>query len=263
MVETAKKRAAKKAPKMGVGPGPIIVLVDPQMGENIGAAARAMLNFGLTGLRLVRPRDGWPNERAGAMAAGASPVIDAARVFDTVAEATADCTHVIATTARSREIFLPVHDPASAAAAIKPRIDGGEKCAYLFGGEASGLSTEDVSYAQSILTIPVNPGFSSLNLGQAVLLAAYEWAQVAESGEAFESRLAEATLATRQDMDGLNTHLNEELEKSGYFYPPEKTQGMQRNLRAMLARADLTKQEVHTFRGVIKALVRGRTSSKS
>ena len=258
MTRETNRKTARPGRTIGTGPGPIIVLVDPQMGENIGAAARAMLNFGVTGLRLVRPRDGWPNDRAGAMAAGASAVIDGARVFNTVQEAVADCTHVIAATARSRELLLPVYDPASAAAAILPRIQQGESCAYLFGGEASGLTTDDVALAQAIMTIPVNPNFASLNLGQAVLIAAYEYARAAGAGEGFSSRIETAEPATREDMEGVHTHLEQALAQAGFFFPAEKAPGMQRNLRAMFAKADFTKTQVHTFRGVIKALATRR-----
>ena len=242
----------------GLGPGPVIVLVDPQMGENIGAAARAMLNFGLTRLRLVRPRDGWPNPKAGAMAAGASSVVDHARVFDTVEEATADCHFTLATTARQRELYLPVFDPAAAAREMKPRVDEGETCAILFGGEKSGLATDDIALAHGILTIPVNPDFSSLNLGQAVLLAAWEWSKAAGKAEGFASKLERAVPAPQEDVDGLLGHLFAELEPAGYFFPPEKRAVMERNIRTAIKRASFTKAEAQLLRGIVKALAKGR-----
>ncbi|MCI5045857.1 MAG: RNA methyltransferase [Aquisalinus sp.] len=244
--------------KTGLGPGPLIVLVEPQMGENIGAAARAMLNFGLTGLRIVNPRDGWPNAAAGAMAAGASTVVDNARVFDTVEEAIADCTYVLATTARKRELHLPVYEPAEAAEALLPRVSGGETCAILFGGERSGLATEHVALCNGIFTIPVNPGFSSLNLGAAVLVAAYEWGQVQGEVSRFDSRLEAAVPADHSDVEGLVGHLFETLEPTGYFHPPEKRETLERNLRTVLTRVEFTQNEIHLLRGVLKALGRSQ-----
>ncbi|MEM9170219.1 MAG: RNA methyltransferase [Pseudomonadota bacterium] len=227
------------------------------MGENIGAAARAMLNFGVSALRLVAPRDGWPNPKAGAMAAGASFVVDNARVFETVAEATADCAYVLATTARSREILLPVLDPAEAADAMKPRIDEGARCAVLFGGERAGLANDDVMRADAIVTAPVNPAFASINLAQAVLLVAYEWAR-ADGRAIFDSPLDGAAPASKADFDGLVDHLEAELDRAGYFHPAEKKPVMTRNLRAALTRAQFRDGEVRTLRGVVKALARGR-----
>jgi tRNA/rRNA methyltransferase len=247
-----------KRDKEGLGPGPIIVLVEPQMGENIGAAARAMLNFGLTGLRLVAPRDGWPNAKAGAMAAGASTVVDHARVFDTVDEAIADCSYVLATTARQRELHLPVCEPAEAAAELHPRIAGGERCAILFGGERAGLSTEDIARCHGIFTIPVNPAFASLNLGQAVLVAAYEWAKVAGEAARFDSKMAQSTPASGADIAGMTEQLFVALDDKGYFYPPDKVTKLQQNLRTTLNRPGFTEGEVHLLRGVIKALSRDR-----
>jgi len=249
--------------KYGLGPGPVIVLVDPQMGENIGAAARAMLNFGLTGLRLVRPRDGWPNPKAGAMAAGASSVVDNARVFDSVEDATADCGYILATTARQRELYLPVHEPAEAMGEVKPRIDAGQTCAILFGGEKSGLNTNDISLCHGILTVPLNPDFSSLNLGQAVLLAAWEWSKVAGKGERFESRMDAVEVPTQADTDGLINHLFAELEPSGFFFPPEKREVMERNIRTTIKRAGFTRADTQLMRGIVKALARGRGAGRA
>jgi len=227
------------------------------MGENIGATARAMLNFGVSALRLVAPRDGWPNPKAGAMASGATIVIDNAEVFDTLDEAIADCHYILATTARSREILLPVYDPAGAALNLKPRIDRGEKCAVLFGAERSGLSNDEISKADGIISIPVNPAFASLNLGQAALLTAYEWA-VADERKGFDSALDQTTPATKEDYERFYVHMEEELEVARYYYPPEKKEVMQRNLRAAFSRSSFTEGEMRTLRGVIKALAKGR-----
>ena len=234
---------------------PLVILVRPQMGENIGAAARAMLNFGLTGMRLVAPRDGWPNAKAGAMAAGASEVIDGAKVFDTVEEAVADCTHVLATTARQRGLFIPVHEPEEGARVLKSYIDQGLRTAVLFGGEKSGLSTDDLSHADAILTVPLNPDFSSLNLAQAVLLVAYEWSRAAGTGERFGSPYDE-TPAPRAAVQGMLDHLFGALNEAGYFFPEDKRPTLERNLRTMLTNAKLTEAETRLFRGVVRQLSR-------
>ena len=234
---------------------PAFVLVEPQMGENIGAVARAMLNFGLSDLRLVRPRDGWPNPAAVAMASGAARVIDGARIFERTEDALADCAYVLATTARRREMLLPVLSPDEAAGEMKTRIDRGEKCAVLFGGERAGLSNDDVARSYGVISIPVNPAFASLNLAQAALLIAYEWAQ-ADGRETYRSELDDVASATHKDLDGLITHLFSELESASYFFPPEKRPSMERNLRVALTRAGFTESEVRSLRGVIKALAR-------
>ncbi|GJL91565.1 MAG: tRNA (cytidine/uridine-2'-O-)-methyltransferase TrmJ [Hyphococcus sp.] len=255
MVE--KGRIARRDGRSVLTPAPLFVLVEPQMGENIGAAARAMLNFGLSGLRLVSPRDGWPNERAGAMAAGASMVIDQTRVFGTTNEALADCNYVLATTARPREVLIPVLEPAEAAATLKARIDRGENCAVLFGGERSGLSNEDVMRADAIISIPVNPAFASLNLGQAALIVAYEWAR-ADGRKSLAAELYEAEPASKENFERLFGHLIAELDDAGYFLVPKKRPTVERNIKAALTRAGMTEAEVRTFRGVIKALVNPR-----
>ncbi|MBB4659601.1 RNA methyltransferase [Parvularcula dongshanensis] len=234
---------------------PLVILVRPQMGENIGASARAMLNFGLTGLRLVEPRDGWPNAKAGAMAAGASQVIDGARVFGSVEEAVSDCAYVLATTARQRGVFVPVHEPEDAAGRLVAHAQDGLRTAVLFGGEKSGLSTDDLAFADAILTVPVNPQFSSLNLAQAVLLVAYEWSRAAGSGERFESPY-DQTPAGRESTEGMITHLFNALEATGYFYPEAKRPTLERNLRTMLTHAKLTEAETRLFRGVVRQLAR-------
>ncbi len=238
------------------------------MGENIGAAARAMLNFGIAGLRLVAPRDGWPNPAAKAMAAGASIVIDHAQVFETLDQALADLSFVLATTARPREARLPVFTPALAVQKLREKMlrpgqEGAETCghssrvAVLFGGERAGLSAEHIKKSDGVISIPVNPDFASLNLAQAVLLMAYEWGQ-ASGLDAFESPLDREPAAPRLELDRMMTHLEEELEAAGFFYPPEKKPLMLRNLTTALTRAGLTHIEVQTMRGVIKALAKGR-----
>lgn len=234
-------------------PAPVVVLAEPQLGENIGAAARAMLNFGLSGLRLVKPRDGWPSSAATAMASGAAIVVDGAKVFESVQEAIADCQYVIAATARPREMMLPVLAPADAVSTLKARIDRGEKCAMLFGGERAGLSNEDVLRADAIVSIPVNPAFASLNLAQSVVILAYEWAR-ADGRERFASDLEAAPPATKEDFERLMAHLIGVLDDVNYFFPSGKRTVMVRNLRVALARANLTESEVRSLRGVIKAL---------
>ncbi len=237
------------------GAAPIFVLVAPQMGENIGAAARAMLNFGVTGMRVVAPRDGWPNPKAAAMASGAGAVIDGAQIFETLDAALADCAYVVATTARRRELALPVMAPAEAAAALHARVARNERCAVLFGGERSGLSTDDVARADAILSIPVNPAFASINLAQAVLVVAYEWSRASDTVEMpAGDPLADEQPASRQDVAYLYEHLEAALDRAGYFFPPEMRDTMTRNLRVALTRAGFTENEVRSLRGVVKAL---------
>ena len=232
---------------------PLIILVRPQMGENIGAAARAMLNFGLTAMRIVEPRDGWPNPKATAMSAGAGRILDGARVFSTVSEATADCTYVVATTARQRGLFLPVMDAEETAADLRGRLAAGERCAILFGGEKAGLETDDVAHANAILTLPVNPEFSSLNLAQAVLLTAYAWRRSGDASLPFGSNYEELP-AARQELDGMLEHLGSLLDKAGYFYPADKRTTKERNLRTLFTHARFTEAEIRLFRGMIRQL---------
>ena len=245
-------------------PAPIFVLVDPQMGENIGASARAMLNFGVTGLRLVRPRDGWPNPKASAMAAGAAAVIDGVAVFETVEDAVADCSFVAATTARRRELSLPVISPQETATMLAGRVHGGERCAVLFGGERSGLSSDDVAKANVIVSIPVNPAFASLNLAQATMIVAYEWSRASEIGfeETVENPMEEQHPASREDIARLYEHVEKELDARGYFFPPQMRATMARNLRVALSRGAFTQTEARTLRGVVKALARPISNEK-
>ena len=236
---------------------PAVILDRPQMAENIGAAARVMANFGLSDLRLVRPRDGWPQARAWATASGADWVLDGVRVFGRVEEAVADLRLLHAATARPRETALPVLTPRASATALAEAAEAGLATGVLFGSERAGLETEDVALAQAILTMPVDDRFPSLNLAQAVAVAAYEWrATTADAAPArFRSGAAPADGAA---LLGLYEQLEGELDAAGFFFPPEKRPSMVRNLRVALGRARLTDQEVRTFRGVVTALTRGR-----
>lgn len=234
-------------------PPPLIILVRPQLGENIGKAARAMLNFGLTELRLVAPRDGWPNPSAGPAASGADIVLQQARVFDTVAEATADCTHVYATTVRKRGVTKPVVTPEEAARAIHAEPG---RSAFLFGPERSGLETDDVAIARTIVTVPINPEFGSLNLAQAVILLAYEWSKDESLAQPPATDLDPP--ATQSELDGLIDQIDAMLVPVGYYYPPDRTPVVKRTLRSLLTKPGWNAQEVRTLRGVFSALERPR-----
>ena len=232
-------------------PPPVIVLVRPQLGENIGKAARAMLNFGLAEMRLVSPRDGWPNPSAGPAAAGADIVLDTARVFETTAEAVADCANIYATTVRKRGDQKPVVTPEAAAQEI---ITNPGRSAFLFGREASGLDSEDVTLARAILTVPINPEFGSLNLAQAVILCAYEWSKTqALVQPTLEDRLP---AAPQEELDGLVGHFEELLAPKGYFLPPSRAEATRRTLRNVLTRPGWNHLEVRTLRGVLASLAR-------
>lgn len=240
---------------------PAIVLVRPQLGENIGKAARAMLNFGLTELRLVTPRDGWPNPDAGPSASGADIVLDNARVFETTEEAVADLNHVFASTVRGRDITFPVVTPGEAAKQIHETTARGARSGILFGPERSGLENEDVVLADTILTVPVNPEFGSLNLAQAVILIAYEWHNQKDDTPAVQfpddSGPYEGP-ATKEELISFLEYLEEELESRSYFFPAIRKDAMTKTLRAIFQNADLTSQEVRALWGVIKGLVRPR-----
>jgi tRNA/rRNA methyltransferase len=228
---------------------PAIILVRPQLGENIGKAARAMLNFGLTEMRLVAPRDGWPNPAAGPAASGADVVLENARVYDSVADAVADCAHVYATTVRKRGVTKPVVGPDAAARAMRA---GPGRSAVLFGPERSGLETDDVALARTILTVPINPEFGSLNLAQAVILVAYEWSR----GEALAQppEVAIDPPAPQDELDGMIAQLDAMLEATGYFFPPDRVPATKRTLRTLLTKPGWSSQEVRTVRGVLSAL---------
>ena len=234
---------------------PAIILVEPQLGENIGYAARAMLNFGLSDLRLVAPRDGWPNPAAGPAASGADDVLDGAQVFETLEESIADLNHVYASTVRSRDIYKPVVTVTEASKAMHASAAKGERTGILFGRERSGLSNGDIALSNAILTVPVNPDFGSLNLAQAVILVAFEWSRTGVDLPAV-STLEEDAAATKADLTGLFEHLEEELEPRGYFRPPARKRAMVQALRNLLQGAGFTGQQVRTLRGVIKSLTR-------
>jgi tRNA/rRNA methyltransferase len=240
---------------------PIIVLVRPQLGENIGKAARAMLNFGLTEMRLVAPRDGWPNPSAGPAAAGADVVLERAQVFDTLAEAVADCAHVYATTVRKRGVTKPVLTPEEAAQAIQREVG---RSAIVFGPERSGLETEDVALARAIVTVPINPEFGSLNLAQAVILCAYEWSKHVpsdvEGSASLEQPTAEDLLppAPQDELEGLIGHLERLLEERDYFFPPSRATATRLTLRNLLTKPGWNHLEVRTLRGVLSQFERPR-----
>lgn len=236
---------------------PIVILNAPQLAENIGAVARVMANFGLSELRLVNPRDGWPQDRAWASASGADWPLNDARVFTSVAEAIADLKLVYATTARPRELQLPVLTPRRAAGDLWEATAQGLRTGLLFGGERAGLETADIALCQAVVTIPIDPKFRSLNLAQAVAINAYEWRLTVLDAPPPAFREGEPP-ADKEAMMGLFGHLERELEDSGFFHPPEKTPAMVQNLRAALSRAHFTDQEVRTLRGVVTALSRGR-----
>lgn len=242
---------------------PAICLVRPQMGENIGAVARAMLNFGLTSLRLVAPRDRWPNPKAVAVAVGADRVLEQARVEWRIEDAVADATLVLAATARPRGMEKPVWGPREAAEKLRAAIAAGERPMVLFGPEAAGLESDEVARAEVILTLPVNPGFASLNLANAVTVFAFAYAEARQGREApawFPS--GDGAPATHDELEKLFEHLEAELERGRFFHPPDKSPLMKRNLRALFLRARLTTQEAQTLRGVIKALTIGRGGRK-
>lgn len=229
---------------------PSIILVRPQMGENIGAAARAMANFGLRDLRLVAPRDGWPNPKASDTAGKAIDIIDDATTYEEVPNAIADCQFVLATTARTRAMNLPMMDVREAMADVRMRSARGEKCAVLFGPERTGLENEDMALVNAVVTIPVAPEYTSLNIGQAVVVTAYEWfmSQPAEGG-------AGEPAASRGELAGLLGQLEAALDDKNFWRVPEKKDVMWRNIRATLVRAGMTEQEIATWRGMIKSLI--------
>jgi tRNA/rRNA methyltransferase len=237
---------------------PAIILSEPQLGENIGACARAMANFGLSDLRIVKPRDGWPNPKADAMAAQALRVIETARVYPSVEAAVAELRLVFAATARDRSMAKPVLTPAEGATRLRQAAANHVTSAILFGNERAGLSNDEMALADCIITIPTAPDFSSLNLGQSVLLIGYEWFKSADSTPDERIDHGAAQPAAREELIRLFEHLEEELEKGGFLYPPGNRPGMVRNLRNILHRAQLTDQEVRTLRGVIVALTRGK-----
>ncbi len=240
---------------------PVFVLVRPQMGENIGAAARAMLNFGLGQMRLVAPRDGWPNSRAVATASGAGRVLEAASLHEKLPESIADCTHVMATTARRRELTKPVLTPEEAMKRARTMLAAGQRVAVLFGPERAGLENEDVARADTLISIPVNPEFPSLNLAQAVLLLAYEWGRGASDQPPEVLAMAKTDLASAIEIEKLADHYERRLDEAGLFFPPEKAAGMKLVLRNLWSRLPLTRADVQLLHGILRQMVRWKARS--
>jgi tRNA/rRNA methyltransferase len=234
--------------------GPVTILVEPQMGENIGAAARAMWNFGLRSLRIVNPRDGWPNPAAVAMASGAGGLLDEARVFASTAQAVADLHVVYATTARPREMAKTVMTPERAMAHARELVAAGKRVGILYGRERTGLENDDVVRANAIVTVPVNPAFASLNLAQCVLLMSYEWRRQHDETAPEVQAAGKSEPALSGDVDRMLDHLEAELEAAHFFFPEHKKPSMVANLRNLFRRAPLTDQDVRTLWGVIRAL---------
>jgi tRNA/rRNA methyltransferase len=238
--------------------GPVVILVEPQLGENIGMAARAMGNFALSRLRIVNPRDGWPNLSAQRAAAGADHILDKAKLFETVEEAVADCTLLFATTARAHDQAKPVVAPDQAAREITAEIDGGGTVGILFGRERYGLQNEEVARANRIITFPVNPGFASLNLAQAVLLMGYEWFKLSTEGALPFAMPERSEPASQHQMQAFFDNLVAELDKVEFLRPVEKRETMLVNLRNIFSRMEPTKQDMHTLHGVVMAIAEGR-----
>src|ERR1700739_1226257 len=238
--------------------GPVVILVEPQLGENIGMAARAMGNFGLTRLRIVNPRDGWPNVHARRAASGADHILDHVELFQTVEQAVADCTLLFATTARAHDQAKPVVAPQAAASEITAAIAGGATGGILFGRERYGLQNEEVALADRIVTFPVNPGFASLNLAQAVLLVGYEWFKLSTAGELPFAMPERSERASQHQMEAFFENLVRELDKVEFLRPAEKRETILVNLRNIFARMEPTKQDMHTLHGVVMAIAEGR-----
>lgn len=239
-------------------PAPIVVLVEPQLGENIGAAARAMANFGLARLRLVKPLRGWPNEKARVMASGADRILDAAALYDGLPEAIADCSFVLATTARGHDQAKPVLGADQAAAEMRDRVAAGETVALLFGRERTGLENHEVALADRIVTLPVNPAFASLNLAQAVAVVAYEWFKAASGGELPFAMPEKSPPVAKQQFDAFFADLERELDKVEFYRPEDKRPTMRINLRNIFTRMAPSQQDIRTLHGVVTALVHGR-----
>ncbi len=239
-------------------PAPIVVLVEPQLGENIGAVARAMANFGLSHLRIVKPLQGWPNERARVMAAGADRILDGTAIHDSLPDAIGDCTFVLAATARNHDQAKPVVGAAEAAAEMASRVAAGESVAIVFGRERNGLENHEVALADRIITLPVNPAFASLNLAQAVVIVAYEWFKRAGGGELPFAMPEKSPPAAKQQVDAFFAELERELERVEFFRPEEKRGTMTVNLRNIFQRMAPTQQDIRTLHGVITAIAQGR-----
>jgi tRNA/rRNA methyltransferase len=239
-------------------PPPVIILVRPQLGQNIGKAARAMLNFGLTEMRLVAPRDGWPNPDAGPAASGADVVLEQAIVFNTVAEAIADCSLVYASTVRRRDLIMPVVGPRDMASEIQ---SSGTRSAIMFGPERSGLESDDVALATKIVTVPINPEFGSLNLAQAVILLAYEWSRNLELSQPTAKEVEPP--APMSELNGLIAQFESALDDASYFFPPERTAATRATIRTIFTKPQWSSREINAVRGMIRALSDNRSSKKS
>ena len=233
---------------------PVFILVRPQMGENIGAAARAMLNFGLERMRVTGPRDGWPNPKAVAMASGAGRVLDQAVLYDDVAGAVADRDFVFATTSQRRELVKDVVTPERAMEMARAMAAEGKRVGVMFGPERAGLENEDIIWANATVSVPVNPDFPSLNLAQCVLLMGYEWQRQGSVVPPSVMELARTEFASREDVGRLAEHFEERLEAAGFFFPATKAEGMKANLRNMWGRLGLTRAEVQTFHGMLRQI---------
>ncbi|KIN72365.1 RNA methyltransferase [Sulfitobacter guttiformis] len=240
---------------------PSFVLVRPQMGENIGAAARAMLNFGLDHMRVVAPRDGWPNPAAVAMASGAGRVLDHALLSPDLPHALADCSFVFATTARDRDLTKPVYTPEAAMQLAAQKIANGQRVAVLFGPERAGLENDDIARSNAIISVPVNPEFASLNLAQCVLLMGYEWMRLHATQPAIVEELAGGEWAHNSEIEHLAKHYEERLEEAGFFYPEHKAASMKLNLRNLWSRLPLTRADVQILHGTLRQMVRWKERS--
>lgn len=245
-----------KSQEITLRPTPAVILCEPQLGENIGTAARAMANFGLWDLRLVRPRDGWPNEKAVAAASRADHVIERVRVFETLEEAIADLTLVYATTARSRDMQKEVIGPDEAGRRMATHIAGGQGAGLLFGRERWGLLNEEVALSDMIVTLPVEPAFASLNIAQAVLILAYEFRRQSGQAESLPFGSGLSDVAPKGELVGLFEHLEGVLDQTGFFTTPDKRPSMVNNLRTALTRGNFSSQEIRTLRGVISSIDR-------
>lgn len=235
---------------------PQFILVRPQMGENIGAAARAMWNFGLDRMAIVAPRDGWPNQKAVAMASGAGRLLDEAQITETVPEALGDATFVFATTARQRDLTKPVFEPEAAMAKAQDLIAAGGQVAVLFGPERAGLENDDIARASAIISVPVNPDFPSLNLAQCVLLTAYEWRRTATERAPEVMEMAGTEWASALEVERLAEHYEDRLAQAGFFFPETKAEGMKITLRNLWSRMPFTRADVQILHGILRQMVR-------
>lgn len=242
---------------------PLFILVRPQIGENIGAAARAMWNFGLSDMALVSPRDGWPSNRAVALASGAGRVLDAARLHDGVAGAVGECTYVFATTARARGLTKPVFSPEGAMDKARALIAQGQRVGVMFGPERAGLENDDITRANALVSVPVNPEFPSLNLAQCVLLMAYEWRRQSVPVAPVSMELAGTEPASGVEVERLARHWEERLEEAGFFFPEAKADHGKRVLRNMWSRMPLMRSDVQMLHGMLRQLVRKRPGGGS